>query len=162
MCKVVEDYYVKNFGRWVKIMTFRLWDRAAGEDVVQDAFERALKYSKGHDPARQEFNTWFSSVINNCLRDFQRVERMGGMSLEFDEELCDGEAMLDWEDDMICMIKEEIGKKSVFVANALHLYFFAQYKPREIAQIIGMSNAHIRTCVKEFKQSMALKYGGSL
>ena len=82
-----------------------------------------------------------------------------GMSVEYNEEMDEACPLLEWEEDMINLIKWEVSKKSPMMRQALHLYFFRGYKPREIVQIVDMSNAYIRTSVKEFKQEMQKRYG---
>jgi RNA polymerase sigma factor (sigma-70 family) len=160
MRELLEKYYIENHGRLVKILSNRAGGIHCAEDVVHDAFERALRYRNSFEPSRQELGAWFNTIMNNALRDYKKAERMMGMSVEYVEELDEGLPMQDWEDDMICAVLSEIDKKNVMVRQALYLYFFKQYKPREISQILDMSNCYIRTSVKEFKQSMVAKYGG--
>jgi len=66
--KVIEDYYRKNFKRLVNISRGRAGSYHNAEDVVQEAFTRALKYHKSYNPAMTAFDAWFSRILDNSLR----------------------------------------------------------------------------------------------
>lgn len=162
MHKQIRQHYAENFDKFVK----RYANRAGGihdaEDVVQEAYTRALKYGNSFDPTVQEFGGWFNSILNNALRDHKKDERLLGMSVEYKEEFDDLTPLLEWEDNLIAEIKKDVARKPAQVRQAIWLYIFKQYKPREIAQVVDISNAYIRTAVKEFKQEMRKKYGDVL
>jgi DNA-directed RNA polymerase specialized sigma24 family protein len=81
------------------------------------------------------------------------------MSVEYSEDMEEALPAMEWEDNLIKEVLKEMDKKPEEVRQALYLYIFKQYKPREIAQVVNMSNTYIRTSVKEFKQEMRKKYG---
>jgi len=162
MYKKIEQHYLDNYRRRLKILVNRAGSISNAEDVLQDAYERALRYRNSFDPDAQELDAWFNTIANNALRDFKQSERRMGMSVEYAEERDEGVPLADWEEDMIEAVKKDIACKNVMVRQALYLYFFKQYKPREIAQILDMSNCYIRTSVKEFKQQVVAKYGDVL
>ena len=159
MHEEIEKHHRKNFDRLVIVYSHRSGGRWGAEDVVQEAFSRALKYSNSFDGDKQEFGGWFNGILNNALRDYKKDERLLGMSVEYTEDMDELTPLLEWESDLLIAINKDIGRKPVQVRQALWLYLFRQYKPREIAQVVDMSNAHIRTAVKEFKQEMRAKYG---
>src|SRR3972149_7707806 len=162
MKKKIEKFYVDNRSRLVNIVYNRVGGAAQAEDVVQDAFERALRYNRSFEPDKQLLGAWFNTILSNALRDFQRSERLMGMSVEYVEEMDEAAPMLEWEGNMLDIVQDEIKARSVFVRQALFLYFFKQYKPREIAQILDISSNYISVCVNQFKKEMADKYGGGL
>ena len=53
-------------------------DRAGGEDVVQEAFCRALKFYGSYDERRGKLETWFNTILFNSLRDNQRASKGSG------------------------------------------------------------------------------------
>jgi len=162
MYEIIEQHYIENFDKLVKRYANRAGSVWNAEDVVQDSFDRAMRYSDSFSPERQEFGAWFNMILNNALRDFKRDDRLLGMSVEYSEELDEVEPLLEWEGYLLESINDDINAKSVQVRQALYLYIFKQYKPREIEQVVDMSNAYIRTSVKEFKQEMRAKYGDVL
>jgi RNA polymerase sigma-70 factor (ECF subfamily) len=53
-------------------LLYRTGDRALAEDVLSDAFERALRSRHSFDPNRGADKTWLYSIALNRLRDLQR------------------------------------------------------------------------------------------
>lgn len=158
----IEQHHLDNFDRLVIVFSHRAGGRWNSEDVVQEAFTRALKYSNSFDEDKQEFGGWFNGILNNALRDYTKDVRLLGMSVEYTEDMDELIPLLEWESDLIDAVKKDIERKSEGIRQALWLYLFRQYKPREIAQVVDMTNAHIRTAVKEFKQENQKKYGAIL
>lgn len=67
-------------------LAYRTGDRALAEDLLGEAFERALRSRKGYDPAKASAKTWIYAIALNCLRDHARradaekraLDRSGG------------------------------------------------------------------------------------
>lgn len=156
---LITEKYDKDFDMLVKIYNNRAGGVHNAEDVVQDAFERAIRYRGSFSPHVQEFGAWFNTIANNSLKSFKRKEKLLGMAVDLDEDEELGESMLEWEDQMLDMVKWELNKKPDNTRQALYLYFFKQYKPREIEQVIDMSNGYIRLAIFEFKKLLTEKYG---
>jgi RNA polymerase sigma-70 factor (ECF subfamily) len=53
-------------------LLYRTGDRALAEDVLSDAFERALRSRHSFDPNKGADKTWLYSIALNRLRDLQR------------------------------------------------------------------------------------------
>ena len=160
MRQQIEQHYLENHDRLVKIMTNRAGTVQDAEDVVHSAYELALKYRNSFDSDLRPLGAWFNTILNNALRLHKRKEKMMGMSLEYDEELDEGNTLLEWEHDTIKAVKADIEKKPFPLRQALYLYFFKQYKPREIAQVLDLTNGYIRKRVTWFRSEMQEKYGG--
>ena len=159
MNKQIEQHFIENRVMYLKVLVHRAGTPEGAEDVIQDAYERALRYKGSYRSSGKPFTTWFNAILNNALRDYKAKERRLGMSVEYDESLDEGVSLQDCEEETVEQIRLEVSRKKFPVRQALHLYFFKQYKPREIAQVLEMTNGYIRTSVKEFKQQMRAKYG---
>lgn len=80
--RLYEDHAQALFG----FLAYRTGDRALAEDVLSEAFERALRARKRYDPGKASAKTWIYSIALNCLRDHQRrqgaevraLDRVGG------------------------------------------------------------------------------------
>ena len=162
MYKEIEQHYIDNRRMLVKVMTNRAGSVENAEDIVQEAFARALRYRSSFSVYKNDLRAWINAILNNTLRDFKIDERRMGMSVEYNEDMDEPCPLHEWESDMIEAVKADIERKPVLVRQALYLYFFKGYKPREIAQVVEMTNGYIRTSVKEFKQQMRKKYGSVL
>jgi RNA polymerase sigma factor (sigma-70 family) len=66
--RLYEDHAQPLFG----FLAYRTGDRGMAEDIMSEAFERALKARKKYDPAKASAKTWIYSIALNCLRDHQR------------------------------------------------------------------------------------------
>ncbi len=66
--RLYEDHAQALFG----FLAYRTGDRALAEDVMSEAFERALRARKRYDPGKATAKTWLYSIALNCLRDHQR------------------------------------------------------------------------------------------
>lgn len=83
----LTEYYKADFEKLVKRVSRRAGGWHQGEDVVQNAFLRALIYIDNYNPEK-EIAGWFNGILMNELKRFNRIERDAGMSHE-DEELSD-------------------------------------------------------------------------
>lgn len=66
--RLYEDHAQALFG----FLAYRTGDRGLAEEVMSEAFERALKARKRYDPGKASAKTWVYSIALNCLRDHQR------------------------------------------------------------------------------------------
>jgi RNA polymerase sigma factor (sigma-70 family) len=89
-----ERLYADHAQTLFGFLAYRTGDRALAEDVMSEAFERALKGRKRYDPGKASAKTWLYSIALNCLTDHQRrqgaelraLDRVGAPA---------GDAMLD-------------------------------------------------------------------
>ena len=164
MDKILE-LYMEVYREKVKIMTGVLkGDRFGAEDIVQEAFTRALKFEKSYDPNAGDIKAWFNSILFNALRDYKRTER--GYSVETTKDISVDDVM---PEEYVSKISDGHLKKMVedTILNlpndrhkkVLYLFFILGYTSSEIAQIeAGVSQTNVTTIVNRFKES--LKYAG--
>ena len=62
-------------GRVYKFAQLISNDRAAAEDLAQDALERAIRGLRSFDPARGELDGWLWRIVVNAARDAGRIAR---------------------------------------------------------------------------------------
>jgi RNA polymerase sigma-70 factor, ECF subfamily len=53
-------------------LAYRTGDPALAEDLLGEAFERALRSRRRYDPGKASAKTWLYSIALNCLRDQRR------------------------------------------------------------------------------------------
>ena len=71
----IERLYAENAQALYGFIAYRTGDRELAQDVLAEAFERALR-SRGHyDSSRASARTWLYAIALNCLRD--RMRRAG-------------------------------------------------------------------------------------
>jgi RNA polymerase sigma factor (sigma-70 family) len=77
-----EELYEQHAGALFSFIAYRTGDRALAEDVLADAFERALRARRRFDPRRGSEKTWIYAIALNCLRDHARREVVEERALE--------------------------------------------------------------------------------
>ena len=141
---VVEQFYNDNFESLVKRVSSRVPNKEDAEDVVHDAFERALKYFDSFDP----------SVLSNALKDFQNREKLSGMHVELKEwELEpaeDDRAYDEAHEEILNLIQEKDGNRK----EILTLYFMYEYLPREISEVLDVKVTTVRQYVWQFREEL--------
>lgn len=140
----------------------RIYKGRAGEndveDVVQEAFYRALHYKDSFNNTFISLENWLTSIMNNCLRDMLREKRDGAAmhDSEHDPEIedrCPSDVELEEQ------ILKDIESKSGNTRQILWLYFVMGHKTEEIHKILGGSYENVRRACTRFKAQCMEKYG---
>jgi RNA polymerase sigma-70 factor, ECF subfamily len=67
-----ERLYAAEAAGLFSFLAYRTGDRVLAEDVMADAFERALRARGRYDRRRASQKTWLYAIALNCLRDHAR------------------------------------------------------------------------------------------
>lgn len=148
---IITNYYKNNYGSCVKSVYRRVGSTPNAEDVVQDAFTKALQYWGSYNQ-KEPFEGWFITILNNCCRDYVQKERLGGaiddISIdELTEELTD-ESPKDYPSKLVRRVINESKPRSRDILTA---YFFKDMPPADISNLYGVANKTIRMCIYRFK-----------
>jgi len=158
MNKELEAYYVAERDNLLRRLNFSAGTPENAEDILQEAFTRALTYWDTFDPANKELGAWFSTILKNSMRDFKRDEWLFGMGEEFDEELYDPQEMEIPEGELLRQIYEMVDSKGDAQKEILLLYFEKHYKFKDIQNITGLKYRTVRGVVERFKVEVKDKY----
>lgn len=151
MLLIIEKFFKENHQRIVKRMTFRVGDQWGAEDVVQEAYARALKFHKSFNG--DNFERWFNTVLNNSLRDFKRIEK-GFTAAEYDDEEGEGIACAFYPSRIMAQIYELIETKSLVQIEVLMLYFHQEYTAKDISCITPYSYSQIHQIIQRFRNEL--------
>ena len=77
-----ERLYAAEAGGLFAFLAYRTGDRALAEDLLADAFERALRARRGFDRRRGSEKTWLYAIALNLLRDHARRAGAEARALE--------------------------------------------------------------------------------
>ena len=157
--KIIEEFYKRNYNDLCKRVANRAGGAYNAEDVVQEAFLRAIKYWGSYNPERRSVGAWFNTILQNALKDFSKEERMLGMSVEFDEELYDGLLMSQTATHMLRKVRELIESKNGLTRDILELYFLHNYKQRDVVKVLDVKASTVNNYVFRFKQEVKEKLG---
>ena len=151
----IEQFYRDNSLKQTKMMSRILAnDYAAAEDVVHEAYTRAIQYLDSYNPDRAKFSTWFNKILFNSLRDIQQ---------EYKNRPTEDINLISTEDVHLPQTEEDLetyiwGVKNDKHQQVLYLFFILGYDSKEISQIEeDMSQTNVTTIVNRFKQELCDK-----
>lgn len=151
---MIEQYYIENRRRIVKTLYFRTGSEADAEDIVQEAFCRALKYAP---KARiDHFGKWFSLVLTNALRDHMNASR--GYSVEESEAEEEGVDCTGYTNRVMQEIKDIVSTKSEVQMEVLNLHLFEEYSAKEVSEITPYSYAQVHQIILRFRNELKTLY----
>lgn len=138
MNDIIKKHYEENYDILVKRMGKRLDCVEDGEDVVQEAFTRALQYYKTWTGDR--FENWFNVILSNVYKRFVTERRMGGLSKPLDDSLDELEPIIidHFKALSKAEIKKFIGTKQGEDKDILTLNLIFGYSVSEISQLLGI------------------------
>lgn len=151
----IQEHYVANRFKLVKRMTFRAGTQWDAEDIVQQAYEYALRYYK--PDVVKDINPWMSTILNNALREFKNSEK-GVTTSSFEEEEFEGTPCTHYPSRVMAEIHELISTKSVLQIEVLNLYIRQEYTARDISRITPYSYAVCHQIIQRFRNELKELY----
>lgn len=157
---LIELHYRKHKRRLVQRYTRFAGTSEDAEDVVQEAYTRALTYHKSlTDPSF--FEQWFSRILKNSFNTFLNAKR-GQPTEILDEEELEGIDCPCYNQVFLKQIKEDIDDYDEDAIEVLRLYFNHGYSPRNIRKIVSIKYKLIENIIYRFKYNTRLKHGESM
>ena len=152
----IVEHYNKNRDKYVKRMAFRLGNDAYAEDIVQDAYEKILKYRNSF--SGDDFDKWVNTILNNCLKSFKNIEN-GHTEDEFDEEQSEGYGCPHYSDHVMKEVYELIDTKSESQKEILTLHIRHEYTPIDISRVTSHNYSNCHKTIIRFRQELKELYG---
>ena len=146
---IIEQHYRLNFDRLSKQWGRRFDNSHVGQDVVQTAYERAIKYFHTYDQT-QKFGNWFGRILVNAYRD-TRNEEQGHAHEEIDEFALPGIENTHEVDRLLEQVIEMIQKERLENQPILIYAFKHGYSPTEISHFSDLSHRNIRKIVSDYR-----------
>lgn len=157
----IEQFYKDYYDLYVRRNSRRAGGIENAEDIVQEAFCRALKYADSFEIREDKhMETWFNTIVRRSLYDFKRIELKQGMTAATDSGESEAIEISGVDQMMADEIVEAIeGKKNLDHRNVLFLAFLRNYPPRDIVEVLDLNIRNVNTIVDRFKSEMGEKYG---
>lgn len=155
--QLIEEHYRKHRKDLVRKFSGRVRGRTNAEDVVQEAYARALQYQDSYD-GKKGFDNWFNTILRNAANDFNKEERARGQTysnMVYDMPGPDPKSYRH----ILSQIIEKINKKPEDIRQILTLYFLDQYTQKEIEQVSVKSRKAIENIVLRFRKEIKDAYG---
>jgi len=133
-----ERLYAAEAAGLFSFLAYRTGDRALAEDLLADAFERALRARRRFDRRRGSQKTWLYAIALNLLRDHAR--RTAAESRAFERTGAAGDAGID---PALAGVehRDEVQRALVALSDeereAIALRFGAELTVPEIARVLG-------------------------
>lgn len=121
-----------------------------GEDVVHNAYERALKYIYSYNE-EMDFNAWMGTILTNAFKDF-RVER-SGFTVDINPDLLEAKYYphtVDFEK----LVAKYMSKLNSTHKEIVRLHCDFGYTPKEIGEVVELNSGSIRTILSRFRLCM--------
>lgn len=152
---LIEEHHRTFNDRLVKGLTGSSGGRANAEDVVQEAYLKALSYWSSFNP-EEPLSKWFGGILNNCLKDKIKEEIERG-AIEREDLPSDVQARAIHQL-MLSDVNKVVEQEPKNIAYILKLFFFEQYKSREIADIVPESHTRVRQIVHNFRKTLRKQF----
>lgn len=149
---LIEKHYRDNFKNLTIRYSRQLQSLARAEDVVQEAYTRALRYWERYS-LEQDFGAWLNTILINCLRDNMREERMQG-AVEYppEEEQTIRPAAI--PSIILEQVEARINSKSPDVAAVLRHALLEQGHQKEVAEATGRTPKAVEMIVRRFRKEI--------
>lgn len=158
--KDIEKFYKEAYPRKVKRMTVILnGDCFAAEDIVQEAFCRALKYCHIYNENKSTLEVWFNSILFHVLFDWKRAEKHTSVNQNMlsPQDSLEYNKLRENPEFRILVLKEINLVKNETHKKILRLFFIFGYSSKEISEMgLGISQTNVTTVVNRFKESLAM------
>jgi RNA polymerase sigma factor (sigma-70 family) len=132
-----ERLYAEEAPGLFSFLAYRTGDRALAEDLLADAFERALRARGRFDRRRGSQRTWLYAIALNALRDHARRAAAEGRALERIGEPQEVTEDAFGEVDERDRLARVLGVLSADEREAIALRFGADLTVPEIAKLLG-------------------------
>lgn len=161
MNELIQLYYQENYKPLVKKMYSRFGSVEDAEDIVQEAFSRAIKYYPSFDPEKcKQFENWFNSILKNVAKKFMNDKKLGGLSKPLDDATDEIEPVI--VDYLRSVTSKELYKfikdRSEEDRHILRLNIIYGYTPSEIEILTPYTNRKIRDTLYKFSVDMQELY----
>ena len=155
--RILERHYRDNFELLAKKYGNAMGSRDKAEDCLQEAYTRALTYSKIYNQS-EPFDPWFKIIFHNCIKDRFRSDIMAGMD-DLDIEDVDIPVNPAGIPSVVLeQIRGRMESKQPHLAKILSLYLFEQLRPKDIAKVVPENANYIRQIIFKFREEIKEDY----
>lgn len=157
---MIEQYYKDNLPALLKRIKARGMQEADAEDVVHEAFARALKYQRSFNGSEEEIGKWFNTILNNTFKGYRHANFTGDFSFVEEEHMEEyDDADETWTNkDIILKVKEEVSGLKKEHRDIIELVILNGFRYKEASHILDENVENIKKVVFRFKKNMKEKF----
>ena len=159
MYALIEQHFNNYYQTFIKRINHRVKNVYDAEDIVMEAYARALQYHNAYDGSKP-FDHWFSRILTNSVKDWKREQHnQHSYAEEFNENEMKTVSDPSIKKDLLSTLSAEIALlKNEEHAAVLVLYYLLGYKPREIVQITDVKIKMVNYITQRFKYRLKEQY----
>lgn len=155
MHETVEKHYRTHHDKLVRKFSWFCKNERDGEDVVQDAYTKAIRYYDPDCPPLN-FEHWFSRILFTCAQDHRRLNF--GNSLDVEEEEFEGVPCNEYNAEMVRQVYEFIATKPDDIKERLYLHFKYGYSAMDIHNIVGGPYITSAKLISRFREELKERF----
>lgn len=154
----IEKCFREHWDEFVKKISRRCVNPSDAEDVVSEAFKRAIMYRQSYKPEKQAIHIWIFTIVLNSYHDYIADLFKRGMTVQVNDAHIEGYER-DFGDGVLAeQILGEINSMPEGQAkDCLGMYYGLGMTPREIALVSPVNAKFIRNTVYRFKSMLVEK-----
>lgn len=154
---IVEEHWRKSYPKYVKMVTYRVPNNSKqiAEEVVQEAYCKAMTYFRTFNPELSAFDTWFSRILNNCVNKKRLEESGGGSTKEVDAETPSLGITKD-EKELLNLLLQDINSLVGLKRDVLTMFYFNGFKTVEIADFLNKKHSTVRQIIFQWRSKVGL------
>lgn len=155
--QALTEYYEADRDALVKRVSHRVGGIPNAEDVVQEAFTRALVYIGSYDPLNSPLPAWFNTILVNATKDFLRQERDQG-AIRVEEEFSDDLEDLALRAECIEDILGDVGAMDEPAREVIRQFVFFGTPAKSIARSQNLNIHTVRKYIQDFYADIRQRY----
>ena len=145
---ILGEYYEKSRDSWIKYLESKTRCHEDAEDILHNAFYRALRWEKSYSTSKGILDSWMGSIINNAIKDYYKNEKGAEVNYVFEiGEINDLLPIRD-VDRYIESLKDGVKKE------VLELYLKDERKAVEIYRMTDIPYSTVKTVIRRFREEM--------
>lgn len=147
--KVITEHYLINHPRLIKRFQQRVPNKslALAEEVVQEAYARALKYFSTYDNKINTFDIWFNKILRNALNDCRQIEKDKGITYQLNENFEELSVTKEEKSQYLYILQYIYTIDNNRDKIIISLFYINGYTSKDISIYLGISDNHVRQII---------------
>lgn len=149
----LTEFYKSNYNTFVVNYSRRAGTVEDAEDIVQEAFTRALTYLERYND-NEPFSNWMSRVVYNTFCSWKSDKDSMGISNQFNEEYFDPIEGNQQRKQLVANVMGLMKDYPEHHQQIINYYYCCNYTFVEVANLVGVSRLTVNNVLKKFKKEV--------